>query len=526
MNIDFYGETHVGTVRKKNEDSFLAIKLEDNKFLFAVADGMGGYEKGDVAGKIAIDESEKFFKTGFNSFNEEVKKLFFSINKKIINYSKENSIKKIGTTLSILYIEKDKYFIAHIGDSKIYRISKKLEQLTKDHSFVEMLLENKLITKSEALNHPKRNVLSQALGIKDEISPQIEGPFFLKDNEIFIVSSDGLTSSINEKEIEKVVKKRRKSKEITKELIKKSLKNGAPDNVTVISVLCKRKDGKNKPKIFFLIYFLFFCFLIILGFRNYIHYVNQNKEKSKIAGHYDEKKEFEIVEFLKIGNTIKFSFFNDSLYFLNRDGAFKFSLKKRSRLEGKLKDLLKRYEPVRVSFYPSFYSKKRLYILKNGRLKTFKKDDNSAILFISKDGLMFELSGKTLKIKNIYKNKSPYHIFNGVEKFFIFKGGFILKKDSYYLLSIKNGDISSPKPLFFKLKINAPPVYIAPDESESVVFYSSYAEKENKKFVFFYKNSPLRFVSLCFSYTAKFIAGVDEKGVLYFVEAKKWLVKD
>ncbi len=526
MKVEFSALTHAGSIREKNEDSFLAIKIDDNKFLFTVADGMGGYEKGDVASKIAVEETKKFFKTGFNSFNEDIKKLFFTVNRKIIDYSKKNLIKKIGTTLTILYIENDKFFIAHIGDSKIYRISNKLEQLTKDHSFVEMLLENKLITRDEALNHPKRNVLSQALGIKEEISPQIEGPYFLNDNERFIVSSDGLPSALNEKEIEKVVKKRRKSREITKELIRKSLKNGAPDNVTVISILCNKKNGKNKLKTLCLIFLAFIFFLIIFNFRNFLYYVNQNKEEIKRKSFYLHEKSIENIELIKIGKVNKFSFFGDTLYFLSDSRAYRFLPERKSKLKGKLKSLFRKYEPVKTSFLPSFYSKNRLYILKNNRLRIFKKNANSIVFFVSEDGLIFELNNKTLKIKNIFKNKSSYYLFNDVEKIFIFRNTFVLKRDNYFLLSIKDKDISSLEPVFIEKKMDDSLIYVILYKSETIVFYPSYLKKENRKFVFSYKNSPLSFVSLYFSYSGKFFVGVDEKKNIYFGDTEKWLEKN
>ena len=153
----------------------------------------------------------------------------------IYEKSKENiEFEGMGTTLEVCLIYNNRAYISHIGDSRIYRIRKNIiRQLTQDHSYVQTLVKQGTITKEEAKHHPKKNMLTKALGCNAFVEPDVMVRGFQKDD-ILIVCSDGLTNMIDSAEILNIVQE---NFEIaSKELIKKANENGGMDNTTVIVI--------------------------------------------------------------------------------------------------------------------------------------------------------------------------------------------------------------------------------------------------------------------------------------------------
>ena len=140
----------------------------------------------------------------------------------------------MGTTLDIVLIYNNRIYIGHIGDSRIYRIRKEfMRKITKDHSYVQTLIEDGKITKEEAYNHPKKNMLTKALGCVEEVEPDIYVKTFIKDD-MLLMTTDGLTNMIKENEIYNIIKEN--PAEATNELINKANENGGYDNITVIII--------------------------------------------------------------------------------------------------------------------------------------------------------------------------------------------------------------------------------------------------------------------------------------------------
>ena len=153
----------------------------------------------------------------------------------IYEKSKENKeFEGMGTTLEVCLIYNNRAYISHIGDSRIYRVRKNIiRQLTQDHSYVQALVKQGSITKEEANHHPKKNMLTKAIGCNAFVEPDVMVRGFLKDD-IIIMCSDGLTNMIDTNEILSIVLK---NFEIaSKELIKKANENGGMDNITVILI--------------------------------------------------------------------------------------------------------------------------------------------------------------------------------------------------------------------------------------------------------------------------------------------------
>ncbi len=160
----------------------------------------------------------------------------------VMTYAKNG----MGTTLSILYIKDGLGYVAHVGDSRIYRYTpgkgrgkdkKKytLEQLTDDHSFVGRLLKDGFLTEEEARNHPRRNVLYQSIGLKKQINVQVTEPVPVKDGERYLLCSDGLYSVVSEAEIGDMLTGKTTGTS-ARLLVEKAKSNGGPDNITVIVV--------------------------------------------------------------------------------------------------------------------------------------------------------------------------------------------------------------------------------------------------------------------------------------------------
>ena len=149
--------------------------------------------------------------------------------------SKENKeFEGMGTTLEVCLIYNNRAYISHIGDSRIYRIRKELiRQLTQDHSYVQTLVKQGSITKEEAKNHPKKNMLTRALGCNAFVEPDVMVRGFQK-NDILIMCSDGLTNMINSQEILSVVQENFET--ASSELVKKANENGGLDNTTIIII--------------------------------------------------------------------------------------------------------------------------------------------------------------------------------------------------------------------------------------------------------------------------------------------------
>ncbi|MFR3064384.1 MAG: Stp1/IreP family PP2C-type Ser/Thr phosphatase [Peptoniphilus sp.] len=229
--------TNVGNYRKNNEDSYY---VNESKNLYVLADGMGGHLAGERASKMATEIIGEDFagEREVTSIDDAIEILSSSIrdaNKKIYESSQENEdYRGMGTTLSSGLILDDVLIYSNIGDSRIYRINEEMEQITQDDSFVNYLIEIGEITEEEAKNHPKKNVLTKAMGTTSDIEV-IVNTLNIKDKDVLLFCSDGLTNMVPDEEIFKIVKEN-SPEEARDMLLDLALKNGGMDNITFILV--------------------------------------------------------------------------------------------------------------------------------------------------------------------------------------------------------------------------------------------------------------------------------------------------
>lgn len=239
-------DSHVGKVRKNNEDYCMGeiIQTEDDCIgIFALADGMGGHKKGEVASKIAVESIIDFLKENISQsggikmdyLDDIIKQGYNYANKKI--YAKaleDNSCEGMGTTLVVAVIYKNDVIIANVGDSRGYLLHNNgFRKITKDHSVVEELVNANLITEEEARRHPRRNQITRAMGAEEIIIVDIFREKLEKDD-ILLLATDGLTGCVEDESIKNIIEQDKGIKEICQDLINEANNNSGKDNISVI----------------------------------------------------------------------------------------------------------------------------------------------------------------------------------------------------------------------------------------------------------------------------------------------------
>ena len=237
-----FAKTDVGKAREINEDYYYISKPEDNIQVYILADGMGGYNGGEVASKLATTTALSYIQSNFDSIPKEKEDILNLVKSameyaNMVVYEKSNTEKELegmGTTLEVCLIYNNKAYIGHVGDSRVYRIRKEfIRKLTHDHSYVQKLVKDGTITEEEASHHPKRNMLMKALGCTAFVEPDVTVKGFIKDD-IILMCSDGLTNMIEDKEIYEIIKK--EGTLAAEKLVEKANENGGYDNITAVVI--------------------------------------------------------------------------------------------------------------------------------------------------------------------------------------------------------------------------------------------------------------------------------------------------
>lgn len=227
-------DTNVGMVRKVNEDS---IMVNPEVGLWAVADGMGGYEAGDVASKMIVSSLAEVEKDDhLDSFVDIIEDKIIDANHRILEYSEiMHDGRILGSTIVSLLIKGQVGVCMWAGDSRLYMLrNNQLQQLSRDHSHVQELLDQGSISEEAAVNHPDANVITRAVGTSEDLCVDIN-IFNVQLGDTFLLCSDGLYNAVDESEIEFYMRSHDTDNSV-KQMIVKALENGAPDNVSIIIV--------------------------------------------------------------------------------------------------------------------------------------------------------------------------------------------------------------------------------------------------------------------------------------------------
>lgn len=243
-----YGKSDVGKVRRRNEDSF-KITEGDEWVSAIVCDGMGGVRGGDVASELAVcvytdTLFKEIGKSGEGLSGQIIKGAMLAAvkeaNSAVVKRASEDiSLDGMGTTLVAAFVWRNKAFVVNIGDSRLYRMYKgKFFQVTKDHSFVQYLVDNGKITEEEARNHPNKNVITRALGTGEEVEPDF---FMVEQFDSLLLCSDGLINYASTEEISNTINTVIGAKSKVKALVNAAKDGGGGDNITVVLLI---KEGK------------------------------------------------------------------------------------------------------------------------------------------------------------------------------------------------------------------------------------------------------------------------------------------
>jgi len=241
--MEWASRTHIGKIRNENEDSLFVDKKSNRVFI--VADGMGGHNAGEIASRLAIEKVSEYIERNFNDINTENSIEIVNLIEGSIRVANDEIYKQslsyedwdgMGTTITMALFLKDKVYIGHVGDSRAYLLrGNELKQLTEDHTLVCELLKNGSITEVEAKSHPKRNVITKALGTEINPLPDIID-YDVKDGDVFILCTDGLTNIVDNYEIKKCFENKLDLQEACDFLVDQANDRGGFDNITLIAI--------------------------------------------------------------------------------------------------------------------------------------------------------------------------------------------------------------------------------------------------------------------------------------------------
>jgi protein phosphatase len=266
LEVQWSGLTHVGRVRKNNEDAFLALTvdrhevrflgktgraaLSETEFVFAVSDGMGGAKSGEFASRISVDRITRLFPRAFKASKTSAEQRHTDLIGELITAIHNDLLKLgyayeecagMGATLSLCWFTAGRMYFGHVGDSRIYHLPRSgiLKQLTEDHTHVGWLRRKGEINEREARTHPRRNALQQALGAGQQfIDPQITA-FDLQAGDRFLICSDGLIDGLWDRQLDEMLRDGEDGAlpfGTAQRLVEESVRNSGRDNTTAVVV--------------------------------------------------------------------------------------------------------------------------------------------------------------------------------------------------------------------------------------------------------------------------------------------------
>jgi serine/threonine protein phosphatase PrpC len=242
MGILCAGASDIGRKRKTNQDS---ICLDHKHHFFAVADGMGGHNGGDIASQLSVKVMPDFFASNSNMEPQALmKSMIQEVNRSILQKAGEQpELHGMGTTLSAVYFHGQTLVIGNVGDSRVYMVNNRnIFQMTRDHSFVQEKLNMGIYTREEAVKDPQKNVLVRSVGFEADINVDVFHYRICK-NDIFMICSDGLHGKVSDGDILHIIQKNIADpatcimadvEAAVKELIQQANDNGGQDNISVI----------------------------------------------------------------------------------------------------------------------------------------------------------------------------------------------------------------------------------------------------------------------------------------------------
>lgn len=245
-------KTDIGLIRMVNEDR-AAVLNDLNGFTIAiVADGMGGHQAGDIASQIAIESILEEMRSSHAGLTveqcgEQIRKAIAKANEAIFQTaSSKEQYYGMGTTVVVALVSEQAAIIGHIGDSRAYKLEgNELIQLTEDHSLVNELVKTGQISAKEANNHPRRNVVTRALGTEQHVDIDI-CHFAWSSNELMLICTDGLSDLVSHEHMLEVLQTNHSLDWKVDRLVESALEAGGNDNITVVLLANQQADQEEK----------------------------------------------------------------------------------------------------------------------------------------------------------------------------------------------------------------------------------------------------------------------------------------
>ena len=239
--VKIYSKIDKGVVRHSNQDAFFAGEISSELAFAVVCDGMGGANAGNVASEIAVKTISEYIVNSYrnNMSSDDImrmlKNAITSANIEIFDKANSNQeLMGMGTTVVVAVVRNDNAIIANVGDSRIYLISDKLTQLTTDHSIVQTLIESGKISLEDAKVHPRKNVITRALGAESEVAVDVD-EFALSKGDSLLLCTDGLTNFVSEDDILNTFKENDISL-VCEKLVELANSGGGGDNITAVTL--------------------------------------------------------------------------------------------------------------------------------------------------------------------------------------------------------------------------------------------------------------------------------------------------
>ncbi len=232
-----FSKTDIGMVREVNQDyAFVtAASIGNLPNLLVVADGMGGHRAGEYASRLAVEVLKQELENSTDESPEAmIRNAITRANERVLDAARQDEkLSGMGTTLVVATVIERTLYFANVGDSRLYLVNDGIRQLSKDHSLVQEMVRLGGINREEAKYHPDKNIITRAIGAKDEV----EIDFFeyrLKKEDIILMCTDGLSNMVEDEEILRVMKSSRDVVETVEQLIERAKDNGGSDNIGVI----------------------------------------------------------------------------------------------------------------------------------------------------------------------------------------------------------------------------------------------------------------------------------------------------
>ena len=239
--MKIFGKTDIGLVRESNQDAFSFGSFDDGNCWTVVCDGMGGVSGGQVASAICVEKVSEAIKRGYrnkmtvSSAKNLLTTAINAANSAVFKKSQEDfEVRGMGTTVVAVIVLGNLAVVAHVGDSRAYLLNDEIKPITKDHSFVQLLIDTGKITEEEAKVHPDRNVITRAVGIEHVVDVETD-IVDINNNDKLLICTDGLNGYVPDADILKTVNEYGDSS--TEKLVETANNAGGRDNVTVVMLV-------------------------------------------------------------------------------------------------------------------------------------------------------------------------------------------------------------------------------------------------------------------------------------------------